>query len=240
MHHLIKNISLWGDSIMKGIVFNGIRNRYETLKSSAAAQCARHLSLDIRNNARFGCTITKGFRLLAQALENGLACDAVVIEFGGNDCDHRWAEVSANPDMPHTANTPLQLFRETYREMIAALRAKMIEPILMTLPPLNARRYFDWIVRMGGLDAANILRYLGDIEHIYRFQERYSLAVAHIASQLKCEYIDLREPFLAHPEYSELLCEDGIHPNEKGHAIMLQTVVDYVTSRRAAHAICAA
>jgi lysophospholipase L1-like esterase len=234
MRKLIKNISLWGDSIMKGIVFNNLRNRYETLKSTAASQCAQLLGLDIRNNARFGCTITKGARLFTQAIERGLDCDIVVIEFGGNDCDYKWAEVSANPRLPHTPNTPIKLFCQTYREMIRVIRARTIEPILLNLPPLDAQRYFDWIVRLGGLNAANILSYLGSIETIYRVQERYSLAVTRIASQLKCDYIDLREAFLAHSNYIDLLCEDGIHPNANGQAVISQAVVDYVTERRAA------
>lgn len=43
-----------------------------------------------------GCTVTKGLQLLKKDLQRPeAACDAALIEFGGNDCDYDWAQVAA-------------------------------------------------------------------------------------------------------------------------------------------------
>ncbi len=44
--------------------------------------------------------------------------------------------------------------------MIARLKKLDIKPILMTLPPLHAKRYFDFITR-DGLNKDNILQFFG-------------------------------------------------------------------------------
>ncbi len=229
MRRLIQNIGVWGDSLLKGVVLDEMRGKYETLKNSVAAQCAKILGLDIANNSRFGSTVTKGCRSLTQALEKGLDCDAVVIEFGGNDCDFNWEEVSDAPDAPHQPRTPLDTFRQTYRDMIQAVRQRDIEPVLMSLPPLDAQRYFDWITRTG-LSRDNIMRFLGDVGRIYRHHESYSLAVTNMAMEQKCHYIGVREAFLTQPAPGDLMCADGIHPNGRGHVVMQEAFVGYMRS----------
>ena len=58
------------------------------------------------------------------------------MDFGGNDCDFRWAE--------HLPAVPLPEFIRRYRSMIGKLRQRDIVPILTTLPPLEPELFFDW------------------------------------------------------------------------------------------------
>ena len=161
--------------------------------------------------------------------------DVVVLEYGGNDCDFDWADVAAHPDDEHQPHTPINDFVACYREMIDMLMQRGIRPILMSLPPLDASRYFDWITK-GGLNRENILHWLGDVQRIYRFHERYSIAITNLARQLNCRYVDVREAFLAVPRCGDLLCADGIHPNEKGHRVMQEAFAGFF----AAHPLIAA
>ncbi|MBE6830962.1 MAG: SGNH/GDSL hydrolase family protein [Ruminococcaceae bacterium] len=97
--------------------------------------------------------------------------------------------------------------------------------MLLSLPPIDAQRYFAWISR--GLNAENILRFLGDIEYIYRWHEMYNLAVYRLAMDQGVPLIDISSAFLKTGNFQDLICEDGIHPNENGHRLIGQTIEKY-------------
>ncbi|MCL2747696.1 MAG: SGNH/GDSL hydrolase family protein [Oscillospiraceae bacterium] len=227
MKKVIHHIGVWGDSLLRGVVFDDLKGRYATLKNSMAAQCAKILGMRFDNNSRFGATVTRGSQNLTQALERGVSCDAILIEYGGNDCDFNWEEVAQNPDAPHAPRTPHEAFCRTLRDMVCAVRVKGIDPVLMSLPPIDPVRYFNWITR-NGLSRENIMRFLGDVGVIYRFQERYSLSITNLAMELRCHYIDVRDAFLSHRDIGSLLCSDGVHPNGSGHNVMRESFVSYM------------
>jgi lysophospholipase L1-like esterase len=148
--------------------------------------------------------------------------NGVILEFGGNDCDFNWANISENPDGDHICNTPIELFKRTYRELIERVRNAGCRPILMNLPPIDPDKYFRNVSR--GLSAENILSFLGDIDRIYRWQEYYSLNVNVLAAECGIPLIDVRGAFLQEKNCFGLLCEDGIHPNEDGHAFISEAI----------------
>lgn len=229
MKKLIHRIAVFGDSVLKGTVFDENKGRYCTLEDNCARLTSQRLGIDIANHSRFGCTAPRGKTFVLRAVQNGMNCDAALIEYGGNDCDFDWAQVASAPDQPHQPHTLLRDFIAAFRDMITSLRQKGIAPVLMNLPPIDSVRYFDWITR-DGLSRSNILNWLGDVHYIYRFHEQYSLAVANLALEQQCPLIDVRSAFLQRPDYNALLCADGIHPNKQGHQMMLRTILDYVYS----------
>ena len=222
---LIKQIAVYGDSILKGVMLDK-SVRYFASPDSVAAVINQYLPVAIRNNARFGCTIQKGYDQLKAALNKGLGCDIVLLEYGGNDCDYNWAEVSKNPEAEHLPNTPLALFEQIYRKILNDLKEKGIRPLMMTLPPIDAEKYINWICR-NGLSKENILRWLGDTQMIYRFQELYSNTVMKLAVETGNLLVDVRSRFLDRHDFKNLICEDGIHPNEHGHKLIQQAFVDF-------------
>jgi acyl-CoA thioesterase I len=221
MFDIRKKIGVWGDSILKGVIFDEVRNSYQLLTSSCAELVSRGLGLQIINRSRFGCTIDKGAALLEKALANQLDCEYVLLEYGGNDCDFDWPAVAAAPGRPHQPHTALPEFIRELRRLVGLLRQHRIEPILMSLPPISGDGYLDFLVGKG-LDRQALLHFLGDAQQIYRFQESYSLAVTGIALQERTLYIPMREAFLARHDSPALICSDGIHPNEAGHRLMGQ------------------
>ena len=97
--------------------------------------------------------------------------------------------------------------------MIALVRQKGIQPVLLTLPPIHAVRYFDFFTR-GGLDRNNILQWLGDVEHIYRWHERYNNAVVQVARESDVPLADVRDAFLSYTHsvsYTHLLRNPRLH-----------------------------
>ena len=133
----------------------------------------------VKNYASFGCTLGKGWRILRRHLGELSGYDRVILEFGGNDCDFDWAQVSADPTADHHPKTPLAEFEASYAALVQEVRAQGGHPVLITLPPLDAPRYFRWISR--DLEADRIMTFLGDVERIYRWQEMYSMAVCRVA-----------------------------------------------------------
>ena len=59
------SICIFGDSIMKGVIFDSIRGRYIYLKNSFLNILGRrNSSVRVDNFAKFGCTITSGKKII--------------------------------------------------------------------------------------------------------------------------------------------------------------------------------
>jgi hypothetical protein len=168
----IKKIEVWGDSLLEGIVYDPQRKKYTRLEESNAVFSLEEMGLTIKNNAHFGMTAPKARKLMEKALEKGVDCQYAVIEFGGNDCDFNWREVAANPGGEHFPNTTLEEFKNC-SPIWSTSHEESITPVLVNLPPIDPRRYFTWYLK--GLNARNIITWLGDVQHIYRFQKATAL-----------------------------------------------------------------
>lgn len=211
-------VMICGDSILKGIVQDET-GAYRTGGGLALEQLGAAHGLRVENRSRFGCTSGKGFAMLERLLARGERPEAVVLGYGGNDADFDWAAVAAAPEADHQPHTPLGQFTALYQGAIAKLRGLGIQPVLITLPPVCAERYFRWITR-DGLSAEAILHWLGDVEAIYRFQERYSRALEALARENGCLSLDLRGALLQNRALEPYYCADGIHPNEAGQGVL--------------------
>ena len=212
-------ISIFGDSILKGVRMLKGTTRYQTTDDIGLESIARDHDWVLDNRSRFGCTVTKGEALLNRLLEKNDPPAAVLLEYGGNDADFRWDEVAARPFDEHLPNTPLPQFCATLTRMVGTLRAHGVRPVLSTLPPISSERYLNWITR-DGLSRDNILLWLGDANAIYRYQENYSRAIERLSVELGCTLVDLRRAFLDQRQLLPFLCDDGIHPNDAGQRLI--------------------
>ena len=226
----MKKITIWGDSVLKGVVLEEGKDRYSLLKNSSIELTKRELDVDIKNNSKFGLTVTKAMRLIQKSLSKDELPNYALVELGGNDCDYNWKEISENPDGEYFPNTPLPKFIGSINNIIENFRKNGIEPILTNLPPLSSQKYFDWFGK-NGLNTDNIKRWMGDINRIYKHQETYSLALMDIANRQKCDLIDIRTPIILEGNTDDFICEDGIHPNEKAHKLMADTFINYISDR---------
>lgn len=218
----MKKIWVFGDSILRGVVWSESAGRYINSDKLGEKEIACRYGMEITNRSRFGCTLPKGTKIVEKQFENASICDAALLEYGGNDCDFNWAEVAASPTKAHLPNTPLDVFEALYIETVHALKEKGTLPVICNLVPVCSDRYLSWITR-GGLSKENILHWLGDENAIYRFQERYSRKIEEIAKKDECPLIDLRGAFLGVRQMETLFCADGIHPNEAGQALICNT-----------------
>ena len=216
----IKKVALFGDSILKGVVLDD-NNRYCFSKALDWERVENAFGVSIINKSRFGCEITKGQRIVNDFLLAGGGVDAAVLEYGGNDSDFAWGDVAASPFAVHRSRTGLVDFQQKLRTVVWQLQSKGIRVIMMSLPPLDAERYLDWISRGDEQRKDSIMSFLGDVSRIYRYQEIYSNAVTKIALENGCEFLDVRQEFLQSGSFRDLMCADGIHPNEKGQKVII-------------------
>lgn len=230
----IEKIRIFGDSILKGVLYDKENDKYVAMENPPIEDLIKTYHLQIHNNSLFGCTVQKGENILHKAMDNGLSCDTAVLEYGGNDCDFDWAAIAEHPEKNHFPKTPLKKFTKTLEDMIVSLKKQKVNVILMTLPPIDAKRYFAHICRRG-LEANSILSWLkGDIQTIERFQELYSLSINTIAAKTNTTLIDIRSAFLERRDCASLLCEDGIHPNYQGHLLIASTFSQHLQLQKAA------
>lgn len=221
----LTQIEVLGDSILKGIQPDPDTGRYGIKNDIDLPGLSREFALTVRNDSHFGYTVTRGGCLLERMLERGLDCDAVVMDFGGNDCDFKWAEVAADPGAEHSPNVPPAEFLEKYRAMVRKLKDRGILPILTTLPPLEPQRFLDWWCR--GLDKGAVERWLGGVCNIYAHQERYSCLVERLAREEQVPLVDIRGAFLEHGRLDTLICQDGTHPNSTGQKLITGTFREF-------------
>ena len=201
---MISKIEVWGDSILRGVVLDPETRRYSRLKeASCVALSSRALGIPAENHARFGMTSEKGRVVMEREIPAHAEGEAALIGFGGNDIDYDWRAVAADPHAEHLPHTPPKRFCENMRAMVCLARSRGMEPLLMTLPPIDA------------------------VQQIYRSHAAYNRLVVELARQLGCRLVDLRASFLENGDYRPYLCMDGIHPNAEGHVLMERVFLRY-------------
>ena len=225
--NIIRKVEVFGDSIFKGIQVNPLTKRYHVNNSIDVDMLSETFSLNIVNRSKLGCTVTKGKIMLDKYLAESPDCTAILMDFGGNDCDFNWKAISENPEAVHNPNTPIQKFVKIYTGMIERIAANDIRPVITTLPPLEPQRYFDWFCKE--LNKETVLRWLDGINTIYRYQEFYSRTVEEIARNTGALLVDLRGAFLRERYLGRFLCEDGIHPNTEGQRLITQELTKFCT-----------
>lgn len=223
-----RKISIWGDSILKGVVLDDTDGRYRVLENNSVDRFAALTGTEVTNHASFGMTTGKAYERIERSLAKRLPeeDEIVLLEYGGNDCDFRWAEVAADPESKHLPKTPIDQFGTMLQSIIDLFKSIRIKPILMALPPLDPGRYFAWISR--GLNVENLLAWLGDVNRIYRWQEAYNDIVVETAMDNELRIINVRQDFLVCDDYLSKFCTDGIHPNAAGQETILASVLSYV------------
>ena len=93
------------------------------------------------------------------------------------------------------------------------------EVYLLSLPPIDDEKYFRFISR--GRDSEAILSWLGnDKALLMHWHEMFNLLVFRAGNSAGAPVLDISSCFLSRPNYTNYLCEDGIHPNWEGHRLI--------------------
>ncbi len=219
-------IVIFGDSIPRGLFIED--NSVRQMENTAVQIIERTYGITIVNRSSFGQTLSrlsdKGeVERYAASIDAGER-NVAVFCLGGNDADFDWQAVAAAPALNHLPKTPIEQFRRLLRQKIALLRQAGAEVWLTSIPPVDAQRYFNNIISVKTDGAAVLKFFRGDVTNINRHQECYNNAVMKIALTENCPFIDFRTDFLLSRDFLGYLCDDGVHPNQKGHALMAERI----------------
>lgn len=227
----MSDISVFGDSVLKGVIYEN--NAYKVSKDRFSNICEDVLGISIENKAKFGSTINVGKNIISKNIDliKQTKSKYIVMEFGGNDCDYNWIEVSENPNKEHYPKSTIKEFIEIYSGLINELKKLGKIPVLLSLPPIDSDKYFNYITKK--LNADNILKWMeGNKQFLTNWHERYNIEVFKLAINNNIPIIDITSKFLEMKNYSELLCDDGIHPNEKGHLLIAEMIKEHIERRK--------
>lgn len=220
MQNNINKISVYGDSILKGAVTGlGTGHLFDIVEKNSLAIAAEKLKFELNNQSVFENIITKGQRRLNRDIERGSVGDVAIIESGGNDCDYDWNVVVENPYVFHEPRVPLADFMQLLDEMVKKCRENKITPLLMTMPALVCDRWYNHICSSYGKDAVDA--FTKDVPDVlYRNHEIYNMHIVQYCYENAVQFVDMRLALLESENYRDLMCKDGIHPNESGYAFM--------------------
>lgn len=216
---------IYGDSLLKATVPDeDMHYRFHLPEVMAQYPTDR---LEVVNRAKMGATVTKGLSLVEHDVQRGMDARWALVAYGGNDSDFDWAAIDADPEADHRPNTELPEFADTLHETLDALRQGGVQPVMMTLPPIDGERYLDFLCR-DNLRRDRILDWLGEPQMIYRHQELYADTAAEIALRENIPLIPVRQTFLRNHRLSQLIAADGIHLTVPGYEQLFDTLADWV------------
>ena len=210
----MKKIKIYGDSILKGVMYSDELKRYKLF--GYRYEKLLENGYEVENCCKMGATIEEGLRIMQDTLGECDEDTVVILEYGGNDCNYDWASVAENPNGDFLPNTPEDKFKDTYLKLIEYARSKGAQVAICTLVPIDSQRFMNWVTR--GISYENVLKWLGDVGRISRWQEHYSRLSEQVAKLANCRLLDLRSVFKG--EMGSLLGIDGMHPSAEGHSII--------------------
>lgn len=222
----MKPVIILGDSILKGVVYKD--DKYIKCENNVVDLVRSATNLEINNLSVFGQTIQKLYSkgIVSKTLEN-TKNSYIVIELGGNDSDFNWNEVVSNPSIEHDEKTPRNKFYELLVNLVQEIKASGNTPILCTLPPISANKYFNFISKK--YDGGKILEFFyNDISNIYRHHEFYSNLIKKCAIVTNTKVLDCRNDILIERNYEKYICDDGIHLNEQGHIYLAGKLIKQI------------
>lgn len=219
----VEKLIIVGDSLSKGVIYEQENDKYIRTKQNFAKQVGEKTGIFVETIARFGATVSWGWDMICGKLKDASA-DAVLVEFGGNDCDYNWEEIAKAPEEEYECATPVQDFIATLCKIGEDVMQTGKKLFMMNLPPIHAKAYFEKLTAGDAKMGQQVLRWLGCEERIYWWHEMYSLAVEAAAKACNATLINVRSAFLKLGDFRKYLCADGIHLNEAGHGIVAEVV----------------
>ena len=211
-----------GDSIIRGVILKseGMREHYALSDKNIIDRCGERLNSEVINLGKMGCTVEAGERILDRFIDRLNGARYVLLEYGGNDSDYDWRAIAQTPDGEHLPRTTLDVYEAAYQRVIDKVRQAGCTPVVLSLPPMDAERYFRFFTATMSTDQKeNILQWLnGTTNTIMSGHELYNMATWKVAQHAGVQWVDITSELLLGHQYRRYLCDDGIHPNELGQA----------------------
>ncbi|MBR2337719.1 MAG: SGNH/GDSL hydrolase family protein [Clostridia bacterium] len=225
-------ITVFGDSIGKGITTDN--GKIEKLSSSAVEIFEQEYGVKVDNRSIYGQSLKRICQKgLIDKYINEISADkqnVAVLELGGNDADFDWKRVGSEPGMNHTPQTPIKEFSSLYGETVKKLKNAGVKVVACSIVPIDSERFFNKVIA-SLTDKSRVMEFFrGDFNTIHRHQEMFNNEILKNAYANGVGVIDLRQKFLDTNDFEGLMCQDGIHPNSKGHCQIYNAVNEFLAT----------
>ncbi len=212
------NLVVFGDSILKGVItIPGSNKLFDVTENDSLTLAQKKLGFELDNRSIYGNITSKGLLKLQKFFEKGGEADFCIIEFGSNDCDYDWGTL--------VQKVPMAEYLENLSQMVSLCRANKVTPLMMGLIPYVCDDWYKTIIK--GQNEAAILDFLGGTsETLGKNQLEYKNAQTDFVQKNNVQFLDPWEIFAGH---KELMCYDGIHPNEKGYELLADAWVTFLS-----------
>ncbi len=209
---------VFGDSILKGVITIPDSGKlFDVTENDSLTLAQKKLGFELDNRSIYGNITSKGLVKLQKFFDKGETADFCIIEFGSNDCDYDWGTL--------IQKVPLAGYLENLKQMVNLCRANKVTPLMMGLIPYVCDDWFKTIIK--GQNEAAILNFLGGTaETLGKNQLIYKNAQADFVKENNVQFLDPWELFQGH---KELMCYDGIHPNEDGYVKLSDAWVSFLS-----------
>lgn len=213
----MKKVKIFGDSVLQGVYYDG---RYHKTKDKINPE-----NIELDNYSRMGNTIVDGIDNIKRHLDE---CDKdtyAILEYGGNDCNYNWKDISDDPDKKHYCAVEPKEYQSKLLSAINMIKETGAKVIIASPIPISAEKFMNFISK--NLSYDNILKWLGTIQTLYNWQEYYAKLTEKIAIASNSIIMPMRDIFLQ-KNYEDLLCIDGIHPTIEGHEKIHRYIEGYL------------
>ncbi|WP_445487150.1 SGNH/GDSL hydrolase family protein [Niallia sp. 03133] len=221
-------IICFGDSLTRGVTF--MKGRVRIVKDNYPALLQKFFNVN-KTEETETIIINKGVyndnsQLLVERLNKDVLSEKpnyVLIGIGGNDCNFKWDEVAKHPELSHEPIVPIPEYINNIKNIIAQVKESNIKPILLTLPPLDPVRYYQFIASKYGHTIGHWVSSCGGIEHWHGL---YNLQLKNLINQLNIPSIDIRSSFKKTGEITDYISDDGIHLTAIGYKEMSKIIYE--------------
>lgn len=209
---------VFGDSILKGVITIPNSDKlFDVTENDSLSLAQKELGFELDNRSIYGNITSKGLIKLQKFFEKGGEADFCIIEFGSNDCDYDWGTL--------VQKVPLAEYLENLSAMVKLCRDNKVTPLMMGLIPYVCDDWYQTIIK--GQNEAAILDFLGgSSETLGKNQLIYKNAQADFVQKNNVQFLD---PWTIFEGHKELMCYDGIHPNEKGYELLSKAWIKFLS-----------
>ena len=221
---------VFGDSILKGVITIPNSDKlFDVTENDSLSLAQKELGFELDNRSIYGNITSKGLVKLQKFFEKGGEADFCIIEFGSNDCDYDWNIFKPGAELPPASEikqkVPLAEYLENLKQMVELCRSNKVTPLMMGLIPYVCDDWYQTIIK--GQNEAAILDFLGgSSETLGKNQLIYKDAQADFVQKNNVQFLD---PWTIFEGHKELMCYDGIHPNEKGYELLSKAWIKFLS-----------
>lgn len=211
-----KKVYLFGDSLMKGVMPDET-GMYHSSDAIGFKAMEEKYHFELSNFAMPTFTTSQILPYMKNVMANHELPDYVILEGGGNDCDHDWARFAATDGEELVHRISIDQFEENLRAMAEFWKEKAVPCTFIVTPPIDMGRFFEHLQKDEKFGA--IKDKFPDIKHMEQEYIRYKEVMYRIIDEYHMKKIDLTHCFDEVDDISSVYSADGMHPNEKGYAM---------------------